>query len=731
MAIAPTPSQGWSSFFSQTYASRPPAGTATASGAALAIPVQSGLDFMTFGTWTPDSQRLYILANGTGTPPMIDLPGKNWQGSVFRYAVRAAGNGVESLERLDGEYDDAWRSVTSGTVDKMPNRTALTAETFRTWTAQHQSAYLTVVAGAQDTLTLPGAGGTATAFTLNGGSGVLSVAVAATGLEPTPGMEFGETRTPGGEQKIPYYHLPGTASGGDGAIVKAGADALFPDLDGTSAAKRLAGPKPDGFTTLASSFNEDSTPTDAERTAIRNATASFLLKFKDWHSSHQMEWFVANAGGLQVMEKPLFTSGSDALKPLLSLFKTSETPPRLLNLANLSKEEFGFLPSADQKLVAGTAMFANLSTKIGLAAIAYDSDRAIDTTTGGGVIVKEIDDLITKVRNGLPDADEGVFVDQLAILRSRVSASGAVDVTGLRAQISDISKRYERAENYHYYGDGNGGETTRKITIDGGVEVSIPSRINSMDGGALIKQGYRTMIAQEKLIADNMKEREAVANGTVTMMNGKNFDAATLIYFFQNKYNLDLEAVVTIETEAVKQLNAYLKDYALWQDQVNSTTSTAFSKDDIDKGNKKGLNGWTHELLTAYRADPNSERGKLFKLALMFEDSNGYWQHPAEDEKGADFKRPDNFDIFISYDAPSNDSEKNTNFDVTTHTQGEWNTYATRLGDKVTQLNQDSQQRMNDINNKDKQRNRHYDLANSALSKMNDALQSILRASGG
>jgi hypothetical protein len=215
-----------------------------------------------------------------------------------------------------------------------------------------------------------------------------------------------------------------------------------------------------------------------------------------------------------------------------------------------------------------------------------------------------------------------------------------------------------------------------------------------------------------------------------------------MIYYLQFKYNLDLEAKVTMETEAVKQLNAYLKDYAEWQDWIQKTMG-AFTSTQIKDSHTLGLlydgglmnENTRYKLVQAY--DPtakslNDDKAKrAFRLAMMFEDANaitrtnpdyGYTKHPAEVEKG--IERPDGFDIFVQ--STNND----LNYDVPLYTQSQWNTYSTRLGDKVSQLNQDSQQKMNDINNMDKQRNRHYDLANSALQKMNDALQSILRATG-
>ena len=50
--------------------------------------------------------------------------------------------------------------------------------------------------------------------------------------------------------------------------------------------------------------------------------------------------------------------------------------------------------------------------------------------------------------------------------------------------------------------------------------------------------------------------------------------------------------------------------------------------------------------------------------------------------------------------------------------------------DAVTLLNQNSQLKQNDISSMDKQKSRNFDLANSALQKMADAIQNIARAGG-
>jgi hypothetical protein len=59
-----------------------------------------------------------------------------------------------------------------------------------------------------------------------------------------------------------------------------------------------------------------------------------------------------------------------------------------------------------------------------------------------------------------------------------------------------------------------------------------------------------------------------------------------------------------------------------------------------------------------------------------------------------------------------------------------WEGYGQTLADAVTLLSQDSQIKMNDVNSLDKQKNRHFDLANGALQKLSEILNNIARSTG-
>jgi hypothetical protein len=190
----------------------------------------------------------------------------------------------------------------------------------------------------------------------------------------------------------------------------------------------------------------------------------------------------------------------------------------------------------------------------------------------------------------------------------------------------------------------------------------------------------------------------------------KSMDAPSLIYYFQYHYNLQVEAVIVIETEEVNQMNELLKVYAAMQTIVSDTLKTF----DGDAEQKKGVQGRSHDDLPDI-----SEADR--KIISMFEDNEGPagQRHPLELLRN--IQRPKHNIINSRADGSAEDG------DVVQQLKTSWDTFASQLSETVTLLNQESQIKMNDINSMDKQKNRHYELANGALSKMFDMISSIAR----
>src|SRR5262249_55418133 len=104
-------------------------------------------------------------------------------------------------------------------------------------------------------------------------------------------------------------------------------------------------------------------------------------------------------------------------------------------------------------------------------------------------------------------------------------------------------------------------------------------------------------------------------------------------------------------------------------------------------------------------------------------------KHPIEKLQG--INRP-----FMDTIRISRDGDTRTEADLNGHESGDklnafvktaWDTFGTELSDAVTLINQQNQIQMNDINSLQKQKDRHFDLANNSLTKASEIIQSIGR----
>lgn len=742
-SIITGPSQGWGSFFSVTPMTLAPSGSQTLipSGTNLSLPGKAS-----FETWNATTQKFFIMTRGSGTPPMVPL--ENFGAGTW-YA-RMLPSGTVQI----GDTKTSWLTAgSSGASNPIPGLSTLTRAQFETLSKVEQAAVVTLrqasqlAAGYSSRIIEIGLSETPrVGYEMSGGLVVkhdlsaigvrLPPAAKPVGLEPTPGMKLDLNRD--GEIDIPYYNLPGDAGGNTGALISAGAESLFPTLDGYnhSLTDTISNKKPSTFDTW--------TPTVVDTDATK--AEAFLKDFSTWHSSFQTEWVNVYA----TAANPVVEMPKGSAVPIVSLFITNQDPRLVVNVATITKEAIAKLSQDDQTTLLKSKLFTEyMASQLGVAIAVWQNPTADNplnpdpTIVGADVqrVATDFNDFYKLAAANLPANpnastppafDGRPFADQLNILRDKMMSGGMVNTKLVSKEILDLRQRYDRAVNYYKAGFGTQSQTNTDTVIirhDGlnsgnPLGIAVDTNIVSTDNAETIKQGYRTFIAQEQKLAENAKKRYAATDETnFPGLNGKPFDLPTLIYYLQDLYNSDLEAQVTIETESVRQTNAYLKDYADWQDMVNNTLSK-WGKDDT---NEKGLNGGSAGEGNVFLNKGMSER--QVKLALMFDSQRAGIRHPVEmavTGQSEKVTRPADFEIFVK----NTDDNYGTNYDFTQHTRDAWQTYGTRLGEKVTQLNQDSQQKMNDINNMDKQRNRHYDLANSALSKMNDALQAILRATG-
>ncbi|RVU12576.1 hypothetical protein [Methylobacterium oryzihabitans] len=222
----------------------------------------------------------------------------------------------------------------------------------------------------------------------------------------------------------------------------------------------------------------------------------------------------------------------------------------------------------------------------------------------------------------------------------------------------------------------------------------------STDDGQKIRNGYDTFIAQEKQLLGIQNARLGLAQDG--MFQNRALDVPNLVYLFQLYANLAGEAKVRIATEEVEQINALLKTYAVLQAAINRTVG-AFNPDPKDQklaygGEKVGL------------SEDEKTVGKMF------------WQGSGYD------KVPHPIEALLGVPRPAMGWLMDTTSDSRRMSSTTWQQYQTTIGDAVSRLNQESQIKMNEINSMTKQKDRNFDLANNALSKMAEIVQKVASA---
>ena len=359
----------------------------------------------------------------------------------------------------------------------------------------------------------------------------------------------------------------------------------------------------------------------------------------------------------------------------------------------------------------------------------------------------------TQPNGNMPAADKQIFIDELNNIGSELKNSAVFSPKDIQDQINLITTRYQRANAFavdlfapgHRNPDGSwvvdsvvtatgltvpaspvgftlinapavpsnatipaAGSQTQSAAapantlLFAATYVGPVSTINykwqastnpptSLDNGASITSGYQTFITQELTILKLQNSSLALAKtGKLTQQN---LDVPNLVYLFQLYTNLTGEAQIRSDTEEVNQTNALLQEYAIMQKLINQTVASYDPKNTDQTSGLVGSN--SDKSLTAQEQ----------AAVAMFTNQTSTNLSPIEILKGI--------------------SRPVTNLSATNLKSQQWSSFGTELSDAVTLINQDSQIKMNDINSATKQKDRNFDLANSALSKMSDIVQKI------
>lgn len=688
-----------------------------------------------FRSWTLTRQNAYLDARGAGTPKSVTVgPVGGDQITVKRSASLAVEFQVadRTVASSNTASTAGWYAqnpadpvgLVAGSIDFSTAPASLDPRVYMSWRKADQVAYLVKNGVA--------AGGTLTIGTTNATFGNAVKATLVTDVEITGGFDFGT----GSTADIPYLHLPGSAQGADALSDIA---SPFAKLDGQT--NRLDfEDRPDDF--------------DIDPTTLTTADsiAGFAAKFGRWHSAFQLEYVKTWGTSVTVngVTSPAVLRLSrpdpdDNTKSIVDFeaFVSSTDPTQLYNADSLDKAAVARMTTDDQHLLAGMKRFDVVAARTGLSKVGSPEVTDVNggKSTASQAIAKMRDYIegplnnatppvrpgraVSNASSRMPATDTDYFMRQLDVMDAQLAKMGAVSAQNISKTLSDIKERFDRAFAFWDVrapatvtfptqdaddGDGNWGSQSYVYVTN--IDVTATDGIPGISQSSVGK-GYATFVAQEKRRCEVIEDRQKLAGSVDARI-----DAPTLVYRFQSMYNTQKEAEVVAETEEINQQNLLLKSYAAIQAMVNETLG-AFAEAGKDSKRLRGA---------AEGASFNSLSNRDKLVISMFEDvlankddKKGLSRFPQQlhpIEKLNNITRP-TFDILNNKDKTFSNQTYNA-----------WNIFAQRLGEAVTQINQNSQLKMNDVNSLDKERNRHFELANTALSKLSDTLQSIARAGG-
>ncbi len=317
----------------------------------------------------------------------------------------------------------------------------------------------------------------------------------------------------------------------------------------------------------------------------------------------------------------------------------------------------------------------------------------------------------------------------------------------------------------------------------------VKTKVNSLDGGKMQLEGVTAFLRAEAEIL-NMKQRRGAIVGNTTYRD-PNLDVPNLIYQLQLLYEGESKGVVDAGTEEFRQLHKLLEHYNVMQ-QLLSTTISYFDggktdekrrfmnigvKDDgdIDEdqyeytprntdlgylrtyvekyGSTEWINSDEHvpryhwSVLADY--DPDDLLAKMHRDFVADLDDDDNYSHKGDVEGKLDRTEMLAFSMFANeawanvdnrwhpveelYGAPRpefdliDESEEGAG-SLQLYSKNTFDQFQTKLSNTITILNQQNQIKQNDVENATKEQNRHFELGNNALRKMNDLLLMIGRS---
>lgn len=345
-------------------------------------------------------------------------------------------------------------------------------------------------------------------------------------------------------------------------------------------------------------------------------------------------------------------------------FISSTDGTKVININALSVGAVSGLSKADQAKVAATDAWAAVADALGLIPNSTVSAAAA-AGVASGVVAAVRDDIDLLTFGTEFEADRQVFLDELANMEARIAAGEIFDLDQIATQASEIKTRAERAAGFSV-----------------GVQDAVDN--SGLDAQSL-RQAYDAFIREENRIlhADN----RTLQLVRLAELGVPTLDLPQLIIELQTLFEDIANAEREILTEDTRQHNALLRDFAEMIARLGDTVSAINPAEAENRGFFVGLQ--------------TDRVGDMFTLPDRP-------LHPVEILNGLTDRPQFNRDIELRRD--------------------QWENIKNQLTDRVTTLNQNSQLRQNEINQKSSQANRHFEIVSDTIRRLFDLLQTIGRA---
>jgi hypothetical protein len=476
-----------------------------------------------------------------------------------------------------------------------------------------------------------------------------------------------------------HRHIPGTAKGAIPADYITAARVVYPRYDGLSQATQLP----------------DNRPPELDGTGAPAAVD--LATFAGWHSGFQAEYLTRRGTSLAFL--PTATSPLTSAQAVFLLGGDG----RVYNLVSMTVSDYAKLPDADK-------------TDFQLDLIRYGVAGRLGLSATGGSLRGLIDAQITRIdTSSLDQGDQDTFLAQLRLIRDQLSPiNGLFAEDAITLKVNDIAERFDRAKAFWDAPDAQFPSTGTRAEILRSVNYFAKTNSYSSEGNipvadTAVNKGFQEFMRAERAILTAENRRTGLVGATFGF--DPKLDVPNLIYQLQLTYESQSEGVADSGTELIRQLHTLLQDYGIMQRIVN-------------------------DQIKEYNPD-EPESTEPFKALSSFSNKDHYVLSMFARDRAANPKADHPIEAYYDIERARQSKDFYTRFPgiflvppsviPLEERKTVWDQYSTQLADTVTLLNQRNQILQNEIENATKQQNRHFELGNNALRKMNDMIMTIGR----